>query len=99
MVLEADVEDRSGRLLLRAGAIVTADHLRTFRTWGIVEVCIVGSDEEDAISLPIAEVDSERFNVVEAEVRPRFLHANLDHPAMQELLRLCILERVCHEPS
>lgn len=96
MVLEADVEDRSGRLLLRAGAIVTGDHLRTFRTWGVVEVNIVGSDGEEGISSPIAEIDSDRFNVVEAEVRPRFLHADLDHPAMQELLRLCILERVRH---
>lgn len=99
MVLEADVEDRSGRLLLRAGAIVTGDHLRLFRTWGIVEVNIAGSDGDEGISSPIAEVDPELFNVIEVEMRPRFLHADLDHPAMQELLRLCILEKVRHELS
>src|SRR3546814_18912175 len=42
MVLAADAEHVSGRVLLRKGVCLSDDHLRIFRQWGVTAVDIEG---------------------------------------------------------
>lgn len=95
MVLARDVHDRTGRLLLGAGAELTPKHLTIFRTWGVAEADIAGVDGEEAAPLP-AEVDPQALAAAEEALRPLFRHADLGHPAMREILRLGALRKVLH---
>jgi hypothetical protein len=92
MVLRTAVCDRLGRLLLPEAAELSEKHLKIFRTWGIAEVDVVGSSHEGASTPPATDpqIDPERLARAEADVLPRFVHADTEHPAVRELMRLCI---------
>lgn len=96
MVLKSDVCDRSGRMLLPAGVELTEKHLQIFRAWGVVEAEIVGDSDGDGTAPGIEEIDSEALAAAEALVKPLFLHNDLEHPAIKELLRICIARRAVH---
>jgi len=96
MVLAADVRDRTGRLLLGAGAPLTGKHLTIFRTWGVAEADIEGVHDGDAAPALPAEVDPVALAAAEEALRPLFRHANLEHPAMREILRLGGLRKAIH---
>lgn len=93
MVLAAEVHDRTGRILLGPGEALTEKHLMIFRTWGVAEADIEGVDGETSPALP-AEVDPAALAAAAEALSPIFRHANLDHPAMREMLRLSALRKV-----
>jgi hypothetical protein len=96
MVLADDVHDRSGRLLLGAGAELTQKHLVIFRTWGVSEADIVGlGSDETADQLP-ADVDPHELADAEKALAPLFRHTDRQHPAIIELMRLAALRKVQH---
>lgn len=96
MVLSGDVHDRSGRMLLGAGAELTQKHLVIFRTWGVLEADIVGQgSDEDADKIP-ADVDPQELAAAEQALAPLFMHTNREHPAISELMRLAALRKVQH---
>ncbi len=96
MVLASDVQDRTGRMLLGAGAELTQKHLTIFRTWGVAEVDIAGVDySDDEPPLP-AEVDPAALAAAEEALMPLFCYSGTDHPALRELLRLAAIRRVLH---
>jgi hypothetical protein len=95
MVLKSNVCDRSGRLLLPEGAELTEKHLQIFRTWGILEAEIVGDSDSEATGQD-DEIDPEVLAEAEAAVKPLFVHNDLEHPAIKELLRLCIARKALH---
>ena len=96
MVLASDVLDRTGRMLLGAGAELNQKHLTIFRTWGVVEADIAGIDYvNDESPLP-AEVNPAALAAAEEELLPLFSYAGTDHPALRELLRLAAIRRVQH---
>jgi hypothetical protein len=97
MVLSSDVRDRSGRMLLGAGAELTQKHLVIFRTWGVLEVDIVGQGSVAAYQMP-ADVDPQLVAAAEEALIPLFRHTNRSHPAVIELMRLARLRRVQHVP-
>ncbi len=88
MRLAADVTDRSGRVLLRAGLELTDKHLKILKTWGVTEASVESNDAETA---PI--IDPVRLAAVEAEVRQRFQHCDLGYEVTQSLLRHAITAR------
>lgn len=98
MVLAADVRDRTGRMLLGAGAPLSDKHLMIFRTWGVAEADIEGVDDDATPALP-AQVDPAALAAAEEALRPLFRHANLDHPAIREILRLGALRKAIHDLS
>jgi hypothetical protein len=97
MVLQSDVHDRSGRLLLGAGAEFNAKHLRMFRMWGITEADIVGVDGQACGATLAADVDPACMEAAEDELRPLFRNADFSYPAMGELFRICLLRKVRNE--
>lgn len=97
MVLSRNVCDRGGRLLLPEGTTLTEKHLVIFRTWGVLEVDIAaGSDGEGGAPLPHEEMDPDLFAAAEATVAPLFVHNDLEHPAIRELLRICIARKAAN---
>lgn len=96
MILADDVHDRSGRMLLGAGAELTQKHLVIFRTWGVLEADIVGLGSEVAGEMIPADVDPLELDAARERVAPLFRHTNTAHPAIVELLRLAALRKVQH---
>lgn len=81
MVIDSDVKDRSGRLLLRAGVELSERTLKVLRTWGIAGVSVAGG-EEAAQSAEPPPVDLPPH--IEAAARERvddlFRHVDRGHP-------------------
>ena len=96
MVLASDVHDRSGRMLLGAGAELTQKHLVIFRTWGVLEADIVGQGNDETVDQIPADVDPLELAAAEESLIPLFRHTNLSHPAIVELKRFAALRKVQH---
>lgn len=99
MVLASDVQDRNGRLLLGAGAELTGKHLLIFRTWGVVEVDIAGADGLGSDAMIPADVSLEALAEARKSLVELFMHAGLEYPFVQELLRLAAIRKVHHGVS
>lgn len=98
MVLAADVQDSTGRLLLGSGIELTQKHLVIFRTWGVEEADIAGVDSVDC-SVPLPpEITRSQLEETEQSLFPLFSHANTNHPAIRELLRLAAISTILHGP-
>ncbi|WP_145016976.1 hypothetical protein [Geobacter argillaceus] len=96
MVLATDVQDSTGRLLLGSGVELTQKHLVIFRTWGVEEADIAGIDDVDrSVPLP-PEVTQSQLEETEQSLTSLFRHANTNHPAIRELLRLAAISKILH---
>jgi len=97
MLLAADVRDRNGRLLLKAGTELTDKHLHILRSWGTVEAEVEGGVDENHDGPKGADaIDAELWAATAAEVSPLFCHTDLGHPAIKELLRIRIVREAGH---
>jgi HD-like signal output (HDOD) protein len=88
MVVRSDVKDRNGRLLVAAGTMLTANHIRIVKIWGIVE-----ADMEDASNTGGAPQPPEAINPVivkaaEESLRKRFRYNDLEDSAVAELFHI-----------
>jgi len=95
MVLAANVRDKSGRMLLGEGVQLEAKHLFIFRTWGIIEADIVAMDDAYTEVVP-EEITPEEFENARNIILPLYCHADIEHPAISELLRLAVIRKVKH---
>lgn len=96
MVLASDVHDRSGRMLLGAGAELTQKHLVIFRTWGVLDADIVGLGNDDAADAIPADIDPLELAAAEQAIAVLFRYTNQNHPAILELMKLAALRKVQH---
>ncbi len=92
MLLASDLHDRNGRLLLKAGTELTDRGLYLLRTWGAVEAEIANCDDDRESAPADDAIDPELWAAVETRITPLFRHADLDHPAIKELLRIRIMQ-------
>lgn len=97
-ILSEDVLDSNSRLLLAKGQAIEDKHIRLMKMWGIFEVEVDGQDADEADE-PVA-VDSEKGQLVGRQLRQVFQAVDLEHPAVKEVLRVCIQYRLKHfEPT
>ena len=97
MVLQEDVCDRSGRVLLPAGSELTEKHLLIFRTWGVLEAEITAESDRNSEDTEGGEpVDPILLAAAESAVMSLFTHNDLEHPAIKELFRICIARKVAN---
>ena len=90
-ILAADVKDRSGRLLLTAGAAIEERHLKIFRGWGVTDVAIKCDPSNDYnISEKMAEQDPDFRKMIETELKKDFKLNDLRDPFIQALLQICV---------
>jgi hypothetical protein len=97
MVLRSNVCDRSGRLLLPAGNTLNEKHLVIFRTWGVFEAD-VGGDDANETPQPMysEELDPDLLAAAEKDMARLFSGNDPQHPAIRELMQLCIVRKVKH---
>lgn len=97
MLLATDTHDRNGRLLLTQGTELTSRHIRMFMTWGITQVDILDHEAPLAQTTVGEEIEPEIMQKAEIELTQQFRKINLNHPAMSELFRQCLIRKVRHE--
>lgn len=93
MVLAEELRDRNGRFLLAKGTRLTLKYLRILKIWGVIEVNIEGISQKNVESNTGVQIDPAIIETAEKEIRKRFVHTDLDHPATRELFRLCTLRK------
>ncbi len=96
MTLNAAVCDRSGRLLLPAGAELSDKLLKIFRTWGITEADIHRAPEETQCDVieENSTIDPQVLSEAEQAVALLFHHNDPQHPMIRELMRVCLVRRL-----
>ncbi len=94
MKVGKDVMEASGQVLLRSGTEITDKHLRVLRSWGIQQVEIEGPKPPDNEDSLLARATPEMVENANAAVAERFHHADANHPAIAELIRLSVLEEI-----
>lgn len=94
MVVEQDVKDLTGRVLLTSGSTILEKHIKIFKSWGITEVFIKGIKGEEESPPPVnKDVDPELLKNTEKEMTVLFSHVDMKHPAINELYNLCVLRK------
>jgi len=91
MILDQEVRDISGRLLLKKEKEIKSSHIRIFKIWGVTEVTIRGNNGSRDIS--IGPADPELIENMKEKTQNLFRHADLDHPAVKEIFRISVLFR------
>ena len=87
MVLETDIKDLSGRMLLKAGIEFQEKHFRVLHTWGVLSVDII--DENDTQETdPLNDLPSEIISQIEREIAKRFSGVDTSHPVMMKLTEI-----------
>ena len=99
MILKQSVTDRSGRMLLPEGATLEAKHFAIFRMWGVLDVEVTGESEPEPVAAPPQEdaADPALLALALDEVHRIFAHNDPEHPAIRELIRICINRRAARE--
>jgi putative nucleotidyltransferase with HDIG domain len=92
MVLAEDLFHSDGRLLLSKGVRLNPNHLRVLKIWGIVAAEIEGvGDVLRPPTLNEDEIGPDILQEAEKSTQKRFSQAQLDHPFIRELFRICTL--------
>jgi len=93
MTLESDVKDRNGRMLLKAGVALNEGHLRIFKIWGVTEADVLGVSRQAVDEEAQADIAPELLEVARLHAESRFRHNDQEHPAVRELMKLCIARK------
>jgi HD-like signal output (HDOD) protein len=91
MVLDEEVRDINGRLLLKRDKEIQSAHIRIFKIWGITEINIRGNNGSKDASAGSA--DPELIEKIKENTLDLFRHVDLEHPAIKEIFRISILFR------
>lgn len=94
MTLAEPVENFAGQLLLSKGAVLTNNHIKNLKAWGVTEVAILNDSHIPQPSSKPREIDPETLSETQSRMEKLFRHANLDHPATKEMLRLATLNNL-----
>lgn len=94
MILDEEVRDINGRLLLKKGKNIQSGHIRIFKIWGVTEVNIRGSNGSKNTS--DSDLNPEKVEEIKEYTHNLFRHADLEHPALKEIFRIAVDFRSKH---
>ncbi|MGD9236189.1 MAG: HDOD domain-containing protein [Desulfobacterales bacterium] len=94
MVLDEEVRDINGRLLLKKNKKIQSSHIRIFKIWGITEVNIQGNNGDK--SPTPGPANPERIEKIKEKTKGLFRHVDLEHPAIKEIFRIAVEFRCKH---
>jgi len=94
MVTATEVKDRNGRMLLKAGQTITAQNLKTLKTWGITDVNIEDSEMPKKVLQAEEEKEVKASPTIIKEQEALFKHADRRHPAVAELYNICLARKI-----
>ena len=89
MILNHNVTDYRGTVLLSAGKKITEKNIRIFRMWGITEVDVKGVEKEDLLAKAMAQIEPALRQEAESHALNIFYHTDRTHPAIAELFEQC----------
>lgn len=86
--LARDVLTSNGRLLLKAGTLLAERHVEIFRTWGVMEVEILGDEPpEEQADLSFDSLPGDAKSRINAHLDYLFRHNDSEHPLLSELIQ------------
>lgn len=88
MELAEDIVNLNGRILLKAGFIITERHIQALRAWGIAEANIRGVERDNLDEPSLEAVDPEEIARIEQDLTYLFRKMDLENPIVAELYRL-----------
>ena len=91
MILDQEVRDINGRLLLKSDKEIQSSHIRIFKTWGVTEVNIRGNNESRDTS-PSPD-KPQLIEINQEKTKELFQFADLEHPAIKEIFKISVLFR------
>jgi putative nucleotidyltransferase with HDIG domain len=92
MVLSEDVRDINTRLLLSKGQKIGPKHIRILKIWGVAEVNIVGSAEDQTLEMPAA--DPEKAEQIKSAIDLVFKQVNLENQTLKEIYQASLAYRL-----
>ena len=92
MVLAEDLANLDGRFLLAKGTKLTPKHLLILKMWGVIEAHIENVKRVDIEANAVSQLDPAIIEEVRQSLTGPFQHADLDHPAIRELFRICCIK-------
>lgn len=101
MVLAQDLLAPNGRKILPVGATLKASYFQTMKVWGITELLVEGTEDDEVSQMQSPEEEALRRRA-EDRVSRFFAATNDGHEAMAELRRLCtlrVMERLARDPD
>jgi HD-like signal output (HDOD) protein len=97
MVLDEEVRDINGRLLLKKDKKIQSSHIRIFKIWGVTEVNIQGNNgKKNPAASPASPENLEK---IKESTKSRFRYVDLEHPAIKEIFRISVEFRCKHNLS
>lgn len=98
MVVAEDLRTPQGRLLLKKGSVVDDKHLKMCKIWGVVEVDVVGGQDDadagaEASKDELAVIDPEIVSRLKRQAARFFSLADAKHGAVKELARSFVLRK------
>ncbi len=88
MELAEDIVNLNGRILLKAGFIITERHIQALRAWGIAEANIRGVERDNLDEPSLEAVDPEEIARIDQDLTYLFRKMDLEDPIVAELYRL-----------
>ncbi len=77
-------------VLLGAGVEISERHIQIFRSWGVPEVEVKGTDQETLNTQILLKLDADKRAQVEQELDRLFQHNDPHDPVIEELRRICL---------
>lgn len=102
MVLDEDVKNLNGQLLLKKGSSIASHDLIVFRQWGITHASVVGVTRGEMDEKFYSQFDAALLTRARSTLNRRFKLNDLSHPAMAELYRIAFkrtMERIVGEAN
>lgn len=90
MVLAAPVLGPGGRQLADAGTVITDQHLKVMRVWGIDAVAVVGTDR-----VPVSDAI---LQAAQRQVAPLFRGQPVEHPVVRALFAVAVERAMRRQP-
>jgi len=90
MVLARDVKGRFGRRLLVAGNVVTEQHLKIFKSWGITEIIVEKNRVDSEAGLKKQAEAPAHYDRIERRMKGLFKFNDIKHPAVRELFQISL---------
>ena len=94
MILDEEVRDINGRLLLKKDKKIQSSHIRIFKIWGVTEVNIQGNNGDKNPS--VSPASPERVEKIKENTKNLFRFVDLEHPAIKEIFRISVDFRSKH---
>ncbi len=94
MIPASDLLAGNGRLLVNSGIPLSGKHIRALKIWGVTEVEIretggyPQTEQSDTSGDGEVWQDPELLELAEKRIQPKFVHTDLEYPAMQEMFSL-----------